>query len=230
MKTLVVIPTYNEVDNIAPLVHRLRVAAPELEILIVDDSSPDGTAALVRTLRSQLGGLHLIERPGKADLASAYVLGFQHALGLGAERVIQMDADLSHDPADVPRLCRSEADLVVGSRYVDGGGTEGWQRSRELLSRFGSLYARLWLGLSLRDCTSGFKVWKADLLESVLRQPLEASGYAFQVEMSLRAVRRGAVIEELPIVFTERVAGVSKMSLPIAAEAAFRVPQLRSQR
>lgn len=227
MRTLVVTPTYNEVDNIRALIDGLRGVLPEIEVLVVDDGSPDGTADRVREADAALGGIHLLERQGKQGLASAYVAGFRWGLEAGADRLVQMDADLSHDPADVPRLLESTADLALGSRYVPGGGTEGWPLHRELLSRFGSRYARLWLGLPQRDLTGGFKAWHADVLRRVLERPLESDGYAFQVEMTLRAIRLGASVQELPIVFTERVAGNSKMSRKIAIEAALLVPRLR---
>ncbi len=229
MRTLVVTPTYNEVDNVRPLIDGLRLAVPGIEVLVVDDGSPDGTAARVRAANEELGGVHLLERAGKQGLATAYVDGFRWGLEQGVDRIVQMDADLSHAPGDVPRLLASTSDLALGSRYVPGGGTAGWPLHRELLSRFGTLYARLWLGLPQRDLTGGFKAWQADLLERVLQEPIRSDGYAFQVEMTLRAVRLGASVQELPIVFTERIAGNSKMSRSIAIEAARLVPTLRKR-
>ena len=229
MRTLVVTPTYNEVDNVRPLIDGLRLAVPGIEVMVVDDGSPDGTAARVRAANEELGGVHLLERAGKQGLATAYVDGFRWGLEQGVDRIVQMDADLSHAPGDVPRLLASTSDLALGSRYVPGGGTAGWPLHRELLSRFGTLYARLWLGLPQRDLTGGFKAWQADLLERVLQEPIRSDGYAFQVEMTLRAVRLGASVQELPIVFTERIAGNSKMSRSIAIEAARLVPTLRKR-
>ena len=229
MRTLVVTPTYNEVDNVRPLIDGLRLAVPGIEVLVVDDGSPDGTAARVRAANEELGGVHLLERAGKQGLATAYVDGFRWGLEQGVDRIVQMDADLSHAPGDVPRLLASTSDLALGSRYVPGGGTAGWPLHRELLSRFGTLYARLWLGLPQRDLTGGFKAWQADLLERVLQEPIRSDGYAFQVEMTLRAVRLGASVQELPIIFTERIAGNSKMSRSIAIEAARLVPTLRKR-
>ena len=230
MSIFVVIPTYNERENLPRLVSLLRQARADLQILVVDDGSPDGTGDLVLELAKQLGGIHLLRREGKQGLASAYVDGFSRALAEGASRVVQMDADLSHDPKDVPRLLEADADVVIGSRYVEGGGTRGWPLKRKLLSRFGSIYARAWLGLPYRDVTGGFKAWRRATLEQVLAEPLQSEGYAFQVEMTLRAVRGGASVTEVPIVFTERAAGASKMSSRIAVEAALLVPRLRRRR
>ncbi len=220
----VVTPTYNEKDNIRRLLTRLAEEVPDARVLVVDDGD-DGTAEEAEEL-----GAEVLRRPGKQGLASAYVQGLSEALERGATSIVQMDADLSHDPADVPRLFACSADLALGSRYVPGGGTRNWPLQRQLLSRFGSLYSRLCLGLPYRDLTGGFKRWQAPLLRRVLAHPIESGGYAFQVEMTLRAHRFGASIEELPIVFTERQEGVSKMSRDIAIEAALLVPRLRFRR
>ena len=221
MKHYIVTPTYNERENIQALLTRLSEAAPDAQVLVVDDGD-DGTAEAAEAL-----GAEVLRRQGKQGLASAYVQGMQLALERGATAVVQMDADLSHDPADVPRLLASTADLAIGSRYVPGGGTVNWPLHRKLLSRGGSLYSRLSLGLRYRDLTGGFKRWAAPLLTEVLSRPIQSGGYAFQVEMTLRAHRLGASIEELPIVFTEREEGVSKMSRDIAIEAALLIPRLR---
>ena len=225
VRTLVVTPTYNERENIATLIEGLRDADPSIEVLVVDDGSPDGTADLAEEL-----GAHVLRRPGKAGLASAYTDGFRRALDDGADRVVQMDADLSHSPADVPRLLAPGTGLALGSRYVPGGGTKGWPLHRKALSRFGSAYARLWLGMPYRDLTGGFKAWRADLLRQVIARPVRSTGYAFQVEMTARAVRLGAEVTEVPIIFTERARGNSKMSTAIALEAARIVPTLRFRR
>ena len=222
-----VVPTWNERECLPALVGRLRAAAPGLRILVVDDDSPDGTGELALELGRELGGVELLRRTGRGGLASAYVDGFRRALDAGADRVVQMDADGSHRPEDVPRLLETDADLVLGSRYVPGGSTPGWPWRRELLSRFGSVYARLWLGLPHRDLTGGFKAWRRGALEAALAEPLRSEGYAFQVEMTLRAARAGASVTEVPIVFPQRVAGSSKMSGRIALEAALLVPRLR---
>lgn len=226
MRPTVVIPTYNEARNLPELVDRLRRAGA-YDLLVVDDGSPDGTAELAEELGRERGDVSVLRRPGKGGLASAYVDGLSLALERGAERVVQMDADLSHDPADVPRLLAAGADLCLGSRYVAGGGTRGWPLHRQALSRGGSIYSRLWLGLPYRDLTGGFKAWRAAALRSVLARPVESEGYAFQVEMTLRAVRAGCSVSEVGIVFTERAAGTSKMSRDIAIEAALLIPRLR---
>lgn len=230
MRAVVVTPTFNERDNLETLVRGLRAAVPTLEVLVVDDGSPDGTAALAHDLSASLGGVQVLERQGPRGLAPAYIDGFRHALSLGYTHLVQMDADLSHDPADVPRLLAEDADLALGSRYVPGGGTRRWPLHRRALSRFGSLYARLALGLPQRDLTGGFKVWRAELLARVIERPVRSTGYAFQVELTARAVRMGARVVEVPIVFTERVHGDSKMSPRIALEAAVLVPRLRHDR
>ena len=229
-KVIVVTPTYNERENIAQLHARLRAVAPEVEILVIDDGSPDGTAELVDELAARDGGISVHRRDGKQGLASAYVLGFELALERGADRIVQMDADLSHAPEDVPRLLSVEADVVIGSRYVQGGGTVNWPLHRRLLSRCGSFYSRTCLGLPFRDLTGGFKAWRRHMLSSVLSRPVESDGYAFQVELTWRAWRAGGSIQEVPIIFTERVAGVSKIDRGIAVEAAWLVPALRLRR
>ncbi|MCK6527580.1 polyprenol monophosphomannose synthase [Myxococcota bacterium] len=230
MRVAIVTPTYNERENVGELIARLAAAVPGATVVVVDDGSPDGTADAVDEVARERPGVHLLRRPGKAGLASAYVTGFHLALALGAERIVQIDADLSHDPADVPRLLAEPADLVLGSRHVPGGGTRDWSLHRRILSRFGSAYARACLGLPQRDLTGGFKAWRAAPLRRVLSRPLLADGYAFQVETTQRAVRAGCSVVEVPIVFTERARGASKMRLPIALEAALLVPALRLAR
>lgn len=219
----IVTPTFNEAATIEALLDGLRPLGAA--VIVVDDGSPDGTANLARR-----AGATVIERPGKLGLASAYQRGLGEALAVGADPIVQMDADLSHDPADVPRLLEAlaqGADLAVGSRYVAGGGTRNWGPHRRALSRFGALYARAWLGLPQRDPTAGFKAWRAPLLQRIGLSDLVTEGYAFQVETLARAARAGARIVEVPIVFKERPAGASKMSLSIALEAARVVPRLR---
>jgi len=224
MRALVVVPTFNEAENIGLLI---RALPADFDVLVVDDGSPDGTAGVAKQL--DRGGVHVLERPAKAGLASAYVDGFQWALERDYGRIVQMDADLSHDPADAKRLLDVGADLVLGSRYIDGGGTRNWPLRRRLLSRFGSIYGRICLGLPQHDLTGGFKAWRASLLRRVIARPVASEGYAFQVEMTWRAAALGASIVEVPIVFTERTLGASKMSTQIALEAAWRLPWLRLQ-
>ena len=218
----VVIPTYNESESLPKLINGLRSVLPDVSILVVDDGSPDGTARLAREM-----GATVLERESKSGLASAYVLGFKEALDRGAELIIQMDADLSHNPKDVPRLIAKTSDLVIGSRYVAGGGTINWPIHRKAMSRFGSVWARGWLGLPLADLTGGFKCWTSKALSHVLSEPIRSEGYAFQVEMTWRAIQGDFSVEEVPIVFTERIEGVSKMSKGIALEAAWLIPALR---
>ncbi len=227
MRTWVVTPTFNERENIDALVGRLLSLDAQVSLVVVDDASPDGTGARVAELARENPRVVLLSRGGKAGLASAYREGFRLALASGAERVVQMDADLSHNPDDVPRLLAADADLVLGSRYVPGGGVRNWPLYRQVLSRGGSAYARTLLGLAVRDLTGGFKAWRAEALRAVLEGPVASNGYVFQAETTLRAARLGLRILEVPIVFTEREGGVSKMSGAIAIEAAWKVPRLR---
>jgi dolichol-phosphate mannosyltransferase len=224
MSACVVIPTYEEAENLAALVAAVR-AALDCTIGIVDDGSPDGSGEIADALADWV-----IHRERKQGLASAYVAGFRRALAEGAEYVLEMDADFSHDPADLPRLldaARAGADVVLGSRYVEGGGVEGMPLHRRLLSRGGSAYARAVLGCPLRDLTGGFKCFRADALRAIDLDAIAATGFAFQVEATYRAVRAGLLVEEVPIVFHERRAGHSKLSAGIAAEALWRIPALR---
>jgi len=224
MPPVVVIPTYNEAENIEPLVFAIRAALPGAVVLVVDDASPDGTAD-----RASAAGAVVLRRSGPRGLGPAYREGFARALEGGFDPILQMDADHSHDPADLPRLVAAlaGADLALGSRWVAGGGTVAWGAGRRALSRFGSAYARACLGLPQRDLTGGFKAWRAQTLAAVAPARLRADGYAFQVEATWRAHTVGARIVEVPITFTERRAGASKMSGRIALEAAWRVPELR---
>ena len=231
MRAIVVLPTYNERDALPLSLAGILRQPGEFRVLVVDDNSPDGTGELAdRLARENPGRVEVLHRPRKEGLGRAYAEGFARALADGAELVFQMDADLSHDPDSLPALRapleRGEADLVLGSRYVPGGGTSGWGLGRRLLSRWGSFYARNLLRLPLRDLTGGFKGWRRDLLAVVDPQAAGARGYIFLVETTLRAVRAGARVREVPILFTERVEGVSKMTLGVAFEAAWRVPML----
>ena len=224
------IPTYNEAENLPVIIRRIRRWLPRVQIWIVDDNSPDGTGNLALRMASDDKGLHVISRAGKSGLGTAYREGFRRILtGADISLIIQMDADLSHPVDCLPRMIAKtqEADLVIGSRYVPGGRIENWPLARRLLSRFGSLYARAWLGLPVYDLTGGFKVWHREMLARVLERPITSSGYVFQIEMTYRAYGLGARIAEVPITFTERNHGQSKMSLTIAMEACWRVPELR---
>ncbi len=222
-RTLVVVPTYNEADNLGPLVAGIH-GALDAEVLVVDDASPDGTAD-----RAQALGAHVIRRTGPRGLGRAYRDGFVWALEAGYRTICQMDADLSHDPADLPRLVAAldGAELVLGSRWTPGGGTRAWGAPRRALSRFGCTYARICLGAPILDLTGGFKAWRAETLRRVEPSRLLSDGYSFQVEATWRALQAGARVVEVPIVFTERRVGASKMSGRIALEAAWRVPMLR---
>jgi glycosyltransferase involved in cell wall biosynthesis len=225
-RALVVVPTYNERATIAEVARRLFEAAGDtVELLVVDDGSPDGTAGVVRELAAERPGIHLLERRDKQGLGSAYVMAFGWAIERGYRAVIEMDADLSHDPADVPRLLAAleGADLVIGSRYVPGGGTRNWGKFRRVLSKGGNVYARAWLGFDVADSTAGFRAYTTAFLKTQDLTTVSSEGYSFQVEMTRRAYRSGGVIREVPIVFTERELGSSKMSRRIVLEALVRV-------
>jgi dolichol-phosphate mannosyltransferase len=231
--TWLILPTYNEADNLENMVRaalpRLAEAAPEHHILVVDDGSPDGTGQIADRLASELPEVEVLHRPGKQGLGPAYLAGFARALASGAELLMEMDCDFSHDPADLPRLIRAadEADLVLGSRYVPGGGVERWGLVRRALSRGGSLYAQVLLGLHVRDLTGGFKCFRRAVLERLDLDGIAADGYGFQIEMTYRAVQAGFRVVEVPIVFRDRRVGQSKMSARIALEAVWKVPALR---
>ncbi len=226
----VILPTYDEAENLEAVVGGVRAAVPEAQILVVDDNSRDGTAELADALAAEDAGLHVLHRPGKAGIGRAYTAGFAYALDAGAGLVIEMDADLSHDPADLPRLIAPAldgADLVLGSRYVPGGGIENWGLDRRVLSRWGCGYARRALGVDVRDLTGGFKCFRAGALRAVDFETATAHGYAFQVELTWRVLCVGCSVVEVPIRFRERRLGESKMSARIALEAAWKVPALR---
>jgi dolichol-phosphate mannosyltransferase len=221
-QALVVIPTFNERDTIAEAIRRLREATKDsAQILVVDDHSPDGTGALVRELQAGVPGLHLVERRGKLGLGTAYVDGFEIGIANGYWALVEMDADLSHDPAAVPRLLAAlaDADLAIGSRYIPGGYVEDWSTGRRWLSRVGNSYARAWLGFPLRDATSGFRAYRTDFLSTQDLGSVSSQGYGFQIEMARRVFRAGGRIVEVPITFTDRTLGRSKMSKRIALEA-----------
>jgi dolichol-phosphate mannosyltransferase len=223
---LVIVPTYNESGSIAEVVDRLFAACPDgVDLLVVDDASPDATAGIVRDVARTNDQIHLIERPRKLGLGTAYAMGFSWAIARGYRAVVEMDGDLSHDPADVPRLLAGldDADLVVGSRYVPGGGIGNWSRARRLLSRGGNLYARAWLGFAVRDSTSGFRAYRTTALTEQDLTSVRSEGYAFQIEMTRRLHRARRHIVEVPITFVERRVGRSKMNRTIVVEAIVRV-------
>ena len=223
MKALVVMPTYQEAGNIADVLRRVRTALPDGHVLVVDDSSPDGTAAIARTVALEVGDVEVLERPARSGgLGAAYREGFGWALQRGYDVVFEMDADLSHDPAELPTLLaavRDGADLVIGSRYIPGGSIPSWARWRRALSRWGNRYADAVLRLGVSDATSGFRAYAADALADVDFERVRANGYAFQIEMAYRLVRRGRKVTEVPIVFIERAEGTSKMNWRIIVEA-----------
>jgi dolichol-phosphate mannosyltransferase len=232
MKSLVVVPTYNELENLPELVGRLDALGLALEVLIVDDNSPDGTGKLAEQLAAARPWLHVMHRPGKQGLGTAYVAGFRYALENGFDVVGEMDADLSHDPAYLPSMLRAldGADFVLGSRYVPGGGTRNWGALRKLISRGGSLYAQLILGIGVRDVTGGFKLFRRHVLENLGLDTVRSNGYSFQVEMTYRAIRKGYRVVEVPIVFEDRRVGKSKLSRQVVLEAMLMVPRLRLER
>jgi dolichol-phosphate mannosyltransferase len=231
------LPTYDEAANVEPLVTAVCAAlaepgaAPEgFKVLVVDDGSPDGTGEIAARLAEARAPVEVMRRQGKEGLGRAYLAGFSHALARGAGYVIEMDCDFSHDPAALPGLlacAREGADVALGSRYVEGGGVEGWSPARRAISRAGCVYARALLGVDVRDLTGGFKCFRAEALHAIDYRTLRSQGYAFQVEATWRALAVGLAVRELPIVFRERREGRSKMSTRIAAEAAWRVPALR---
>jgi dolichol-phosphate mannosyltransferase len=231
--TWLVVPTYNEADNLEPFVRRvlpeLARAAGEHKVLIVDDSSPDGTGAIADRLAAEHDAVEVLHRAEKDGLGRAYAAGFERALADGAELVLQMDVDFSHDPRHIPALiaAAADADLVIGSRYVEGGGVADWGLARRLLSRGGSWYARTVLGVPVRDLTGGFKCFRRELLERLDPSTFKTAGFGFQVEVTYRALRAGAHVREVPIRFRDRQAGASKMSSRIVLEALWGVPALR---
>jgi dolichol-phosphate mannosyltransferase len=225
-KSLIVIPTYNEAENIGPLLDGIREHAPETDVLFVDDNSPDGTGARIESARIKSPqSVHLIRRPEKLGLGTAYIAGFQWALESDYGVLVQMDADLSHDPADLPRILASldTYDVVIGSRYVAGGGVKRWGVLRRCLSRFASAYARSLLGVRIRDLTGGFTGWRREALETIPLEAIRSEGYSFLIELKFRAYLGGLRIHEIPIVFVDRRAGRSKLSWRVIFEAVYRV-------
>jgi dolichol-phosphate mannosyltransferase len=233
VRLTICLPTYNERENLGPVVQALEKVIAEhgldATVLVVDDNSPDGTGALADELAEKSPLLRVLHRPRKDGLGPAYLAAFRSALQAGAELVLTMDCDFSHDPADVPRLLQAadRADLVIGSRYVEGGGVRNWGLVRRVVSRGGCLYAQFLLGVGVRDLTGGFKCYRRQVLERIDLDQISSRGYAFQIETTYRVIRAGFRVVEVPIVFTDREAGRSKMSRGIVLEAMARVPALR---
>jgi dolichol-phosphate mannosyltransferase len=227
---VVCLPTYNERDNIERMVRTLGEHG--VRVLVIDDNSPDGTGEIADRLAAELGHVEVLHRERKQGLGPAYLDGFRRALAEGAELILEMDCDFSHNPADVPRLiaAAAEADLVLGSRYVEGGSIENWGPMRRFVSAGGSTYARLLLGVPIRDLTGGFKCFRREVLERIDLDTITAKGYAFQIETTYRALRAGFRVREIPIAFVDREHGGSKMSKAIVLEAAWRVPVMRLRR
>ncbi len=230
-KNLVIIPTYNEIENIDKMVHAVFALNRAFELLIVDDGSPDGTATKVKELQQKFTNkLHIEERKGKLGLGTAYIHGFKWALKHDYDFIFEMDCDFSHNPKDLERLldaCEKGADVAVGSRYVKGGNVSNWDMKRILLSYFASLYVRMILWFNVKDTTAGFKCYKRKVLETIELDKIKFMGYAFQIEMKYRAYKKGFKIVEVPITFVDRVEGVSKMSTRIFKEAFWGVLQMR---
>jgi len=224
---VVCLPTYNERENLEAMLRAL--GDKDLHVLVVDDNSPDGTGELADKLAEELDYVSVLHRPGKEGLGPAYLAGFRRALAEGAELVLEMDCDFSHNPADVPRLvaAAADADLVLGSRYVEGGGVRNWGLLRRIISAGGSWYARVLLGAPVHDLTGGFKCYRRAVLEAIDLDAIHSKGYAFQIETTYRALRAGFRVVEVPITFVDREAGGSKMSKAIVAEAIWKVPLLR---
>ena len=231
IRAVVCIPTYDERENLEPMIRALGevLDVARDRVLVIDDSSPDGTGAIADSLAAELPWAFVLHRERKEGIGPAYIAGFRWALAANAELILEMDCDFSHDPADVPRLIAAagDADLVLGSRYAPGGGTRNWGRLRRVVSRGGCLYAQAFLGLGIRDLTGGFKCFRRSALEAIDLDALSAHGYAFQIEATYRVHRAGLRIAEVPITFVERRAGASKMTASIVAEAMWQVPLLR---
>lgn len=230
MESVILIPTYNEKENIATVIDKLNTLNLDLDILVIDDSSPDGTAQIVKELQKNNKRLFIIERPGKLGLGTAYVKGFHWALEKGYQYILEMDADLSHNPVDVPRLieaCKNGTDLAIGSRYSEGVNVVNWPIKRLLLSYGANKYTRIVTGLPVKDATAGFKCFNREVLKAIDLSKVKSSGYSFQIEMNFRVWKKGFKITEVPIIFIERSEGHSKMSKSIVYEAVFMVWKLK---
>lgn len=221
MKTLIIIPTYNECENLSPLLGSIFSYAPHADILIVDDNSPDGTGELADQLHEQDTRIHVIHRAGKLGLGTAYVEGFKYAIAHDYDAAFEMDADFSHDPQYLPNFLQAieHADLVIGSRYIPGGATPNWSLTRRFISGCGNIFARFLLNIPVHDCTAGYRCYRREVLESINLDTIQSQGYAFQVELAYRVMKQGFSIVETPIVFMDRRIGKSKMSRKIVAEA-----------
>ena len=232
MHSMVIVPTYNERENIEAIVRAVLELPVDLHVTIVDDDSPDGTGRIAAEMARRDERLHVIHREGKLGLGTAYIEGFRYALAQGAKLILQMDADFSHDPGVIPSLLQAakDSDVVVGSRYVSGGGTRNWGLLRRLTSRGGSLYARTILNIAIRDLTGGFNCWRREVLETLRLDDVSSVGFGFMIEMKYRAVRQGFRLTEIPIIFVDRRVGQSKMSGGIAGEALLKVWELRFDR
>jgi dolichol-phosphate mannosyltransferase len=227
-RAVVCLPTYNELENLEPMLRAL--SDKSVRVLVIDDNSPDGTGELADRLAAELDYVDVLHRERKEGLGPAYLAGFRHALAADAELVLEMDCDFSHDPADVPRLIaavEAGADLALGSRYVEGGAVRNWGVLRRVVSAGGSFYARLLLGVSVRDLTGGFKCYRRTVLETIDLDAIHSKGYAFQIETTYRTLRQGFSVVEVPITFADREVGGSKMSKAIVAEAIWKVPALK---
>jgi len=226
-RILVIVPTYNERESLPLIIRRIRAAVPEAFILVADDNSPDGTGAIADTLAEHDDHVQVMHRHGKEGLGAAYIAGFTWGLQNKYDVLIEMDADGSHQPEQLPRILEAlrGADLVLGSRWIPGGGTENWSKGREVLSRGGNAYTRAMLGVPLHDATGGYRAFRADTLRGIDLHTVASQGYCFQVDLAWRAVQRGFIVREVPIIFVEREVGSSKMSRAIVAEALLRVTQ-----
>ncbi len=229
-KNLVIIPTYNEKENIEKMIRKVFSLQPEFDLLIIDDGSPDGTAKIVKVMQQKYMALHLIERSGKQGLGTAYIAGFKWALEKNYDFIFEMDCDFSHNPDDLPRLlnaCKQDADVAVGSRYCKGGKVKNWPIGRILMSYFASVYVRIVLWINIKDTTAGFKCYNKKVLQTIELDQVRFMGYAFQIEMKYRAIKKDFKVVEVPITFVDRIEGTSKMSTSIFKEAFWGVLQMR---
>ena len=229
-KIYIVIPTYNEAKNIEKVLEKIfNLKIDNLSVLVIDDNSPDGTGKIVEKLKIKNSAIDIMHRPGKAGLGRAYVAGFKEALNRGADYIIQMDADLSHDPKSIPSLIAAAADndLVIGSRYIAGGGTSNWNFARRMVSKLGNRYARFVLGLKIHDITGGFRCYCRAVLEKIDLDRVDSVGFNFQIEVGYKAIKAGFKVKEVPIIFTERLEGKSKFSLKIFVESFWKVLKLK---